>query len=132
MKLIEAFFTLLIFTFLITSCATNKRVGYAFNDYDLNRDNRIDRDEFNTVFANEGQFEDWDIDQDRRLTQDEWNKGFNNFSSSYPYEERGVFDDWDTDGDTYVDNDEYNEGFFDLFDSDDSDDITENEWLDEQ
>lgn len=115
---------------VFAACNTNQEVGYGYADYDRNQDARIDRDEFNTVFSNQGEFEKWDIDNDRRLTSDEWNKGFNNYGSSYPYEEKGLFDDWDTDGDTYVDDEEYNEGFFDLFDADDSDDITEEEWLD--
>jgi len=121
----------LFFAILLTAaCSGNRETAYAYNDYDSNNDQRIDRDEFSSVFSNQGEFEKWDIDKDRRLSSDEWEKGFNNYGSSYPYEERGLFDDWDTDGDTYVDDEEFNEGFFDLFDGDDSDDITEKEWLD--
>ena len=128
MKLSTLIITLATFTIL--SCTSNREMVVTYDGYDTNRDKKIDRDEFNTVFSNQGEFSKWDIDKDRRLTSEEWDKGFNNYGSSYPYEEKGLFDDWDTDGDTYVDDEEFNNGFFDLFDGDDSDDITEDEWLD--
>lgn len=115
---------------MIVSCSTKREMVTTFGSYDANRDDRVDREEFETVFAEQGDFNTWDIDEDRRITEDEWEKGFNVYSSSYPYEERGIFDDWDTNKDTYVDDDEYNEGFFGLFDSNDDNYIDQREFDD--
>jgi hypothetical protein len=113
---------------VVLSCSAKREMVTTFGSYDSNRDDRVDREEFETVFAEQGDFNTWDIDEDRRLTEDEWENGFNVYSSSYPYEERGVFDDWDTDNDSYVDDDEYNDGFFGLWDSNDDDYVEEREF----
>jgi len=130
MDLVNKLTILTISIIFLCSCTGNREMAYAYDDFDANEDRRIDQEEFDKVFSEQGEFDKWDVDEDRRLTEEEWNTGFNNYGSSYPYEEKGLFDDWDTDGDTYVDDEEFNEGFFDLFDADDSDDITEKEWLD--
>ncbi|MGK7391634.1 MAG: hypothetical protein ACNS60_14870 [Candidatus Cyclobacteriaceae bacterium M2_1C_046] len=128
MKSTGIIFSLTLVMLIFSACQGNREMVHTFGYYDTNQDYEVDPEEFNTVFANQGDFKNWDIDEDRRLTEDEWNEGFNVYGSSYPYEERGLFDDWDTDNDAYVDNDEYNEGFFDLFDADGDGIISQDEW----
>lgn len=117
-----------ILLLLLSACQGNREMVHTMGYYDTDRNDEVDPEEFNKVFANQGDFDSWDIDEDRQLTEDEWNEGFNNYRSSYPYEERGLFDDWDTDNDAYVDDNEFNEGFFGMWDEDDDGLITAEEW----
>lgn len=113
---------------IITSCTGNREMVHTLGYYDTDKDFKVNRDEFNTVFRNEGDFDSWDADRDSRINESEWNAGFNEYSSSYPYEEKGLFDDWDTNGDTYVDNNEFSEGVFGMRDNNNDGFIDQDEW----
>lgn len=117
---------LLLSLMIFASCAGPRENSYT--TWDSNRDSRVDRDEFETVFRDRDTYGDWDSNGDRRLDRDEWETGFNVYNSSYPYDEDGVFDEWDTERDDYIDENEFLDGSFDLMDNNDDNYIEESEY----
>ena len=115
-----------LFFFVIISCSTPRENSYT--TWDADRDDRIDRKEFETVFRDRDAYGNWDKNDDRRLDKDEWETGFNVYNSSYPYDEEGVFDEWDTERDDYIDENEFLGGTFDMIDNNDDNYIEEEEY----
>lgn len=111
---------------LAVSCSSQREAGYT--TWDADRNNRVDRQEFETAFRDRDTYGDWDKNDDRRLDRDEWETGFNVYSSSYPYDEEGAFDEWDTERDDYIDENEFLGGTFDFLDDNDDDYIEESEY----
>ncbi|GAA0893310.1 hypothetical protein GCM10009122_29890 [Fulvivirga kasyanovii] len=117
---------LAILIICLSACNTQRKM--TLTGYDRDRDNRVNREEFESVFRDRNTYSDWDTDGDRRLNEVEWERGFNVYSSDYNYDEMEGFDEWDTERDDYIDENEFREGFFNLFDANDNDYLEESEF----
>lgn len=122
----------------------------AFNDFDMNADGVLDRDEVAGTYVNN--FSTWDADGDGLLDEteflnttfantdaddddligeDEWDAGVTGMYGNYVNDTD--FNTWDADGDEFLDADEWNTGvadteWFTTYDADASGNITEDEW----
>ena len=106
---------------------TNDAVG-RFDEWDINDDQMLDQNEFETVANDAGFYNEWDADADGFLSDDELNEGiygvydedddgvfsedeFNNWNTAWggDYE----YDAWDVNNDNVLDNDEFYTGIGD-------------------
>lgn len=107
------------------SCAPSE---YAYDSWNLDSNDYLDNDEFETAWTDIGYYDDWDLDNDSYLTEDEWNTGVGEYFGAYDTADYGVFDDWDTNADGMLDNDEFGVGLYGVVDQNDNDLIEENEY----
>lgn len=116
-----------------------------FETWDLDDDNMLDETEFGTTF-----FQTWDLDDDGTITQDEWNE----FAEDFGLEDAdwdawdadndgtltqaelntgltasGWYTAWDVDNDGFIEEVEYTAGIFDLWDVNDDDVLTADEYV---
>ncbi|AVR45776.1 hypothetical protein C7S20_11235 [Christiangramia fulva] len=122
-----------------------------FNDWDTNRNNKIDEREFF-----ETTFDQSDIDDDGYVKDTEWNDGINNSYGDYAdtadfdrfdkdgdgkldtqewkqgFTDSGWFQNYDTDQNGYIDTKELNDGLFQAFDADGSGYLDEDEYNDHE
>ena len=120
------FYSGLVLTLLLGACSTQRDI--TLTGWDRDKDNRLNREEFETVFRDRNTYEEWDTNGDNQVDKVEWDRGFNVYNSSYPYDEQEGFDEWDTQRDDYIDENEFFEGIFNFFDSNDNNYIEESEY----
>ena len=99
-----------------------------YQDLDLNQDDLIDENEWNTgvnttagQYLKAGDYAVFDSDRDGILNNDEWNEGMTDNS---------WFDTYDLDRNGSIDNDEWNEGVFNDYDINDDNFIDADEYSD--
>lgn len=129
-KEIKPIFNLLFISgLLIFFSSCEGETDYAFNDYDVNGDEQLDRTEFETAFTGDREyFDDWDGDRNGEMDENEWREGVSTYYSEYNYDEDGEFSNWDANGDKVIDDDEFLEGSFGLWDTNDDNHIDEDEY----
>ncbi|WP_162054219.1 DUF4625 domain-containing protein [Pontibacter pamirensis] len=117
-----------------------------FETWDLNDDNMLDETEFGTTF-----FQTWDLDDDDTITQAEWNEFAEDFGLEVAdWEEwdannddiltqaelntgltaSGWYTAWDVDNDGFIEELEYTGGIFGLWDDNDDNTLTADEYVD--
>lgn len=98
---------------LLAACTTGSA---DYTAYDMNNDDRLDRNEFTTAYNDLGYYNTWDTDRDGRLMESEWNEGLNAYYKDYNMGTFGTFNDWDMDRDGFVSNNEFVERNYGMWD----------------
>lgn len=98
---------------ILAACST----GTAdYTAYDMNKDDRLDRNEFTTAYNDLGYFNTWDTDRDGRLMESEWNEGLNSYYPDYDMGAYGGYTDWDLDNDGFISDNEFVERNYGMWD----------------
>lgn len=95
------------------------------SSWDLDEDDYVSREEFNTGMNEQGIFSDWETDEDEVFDEDEWTT---TMYVAYDRNEDAEWNEneWELFSDTWDENDEW--GTFDDWDINDDDIIDEEEW----
>lgn len=119
MKTLSATLFSFIFAFIFMACENNYDDNqYAFDDWDEDADELVDRNEFGQTFAESDYYDDWDANSDGEIDEAEWQSGIDNNFSNYDRDTYGDFNEWDTNRDRIIDEDELIVGNFTVWDTD--------------
>lgn len=120
---------------LLASCNEREQDGFAgydtpdFAEVDVDKDERLSKEEFRNVYNESGYYGVWDANTDRGVGKDEWGTALNSkMGPDYKEGGYGNFEDWDADADGVLDERELGDGVFAYYDTDKDSYIVEEEY----
>ena len=93
-----------------------------YTEWDADRNNMIDQDEWGSVYSEGDTWNSWDGNRDGYIDNTEWDEGFGDSPN------RGVYNNYDLDGDNRLDENEFRSGLFDTWDADRDGYLSEEEY----
>lgn len=117
-----------LFLVLLLSACGRDAEDYGYAEWDADRNELLDDNEFRTVYTETTYYDRWDVNNDDFIDENEWGTGVGTFWGDYEETEYGAFEDWDADADGYLSDDEFGEGVFGFYDTDEDNYLGEEEY----
>ena len=124
-------FYIALIAFLLHGCNTGQEHGYGFNDwneYDINEDDVMPREEFEQSWEEIGEFKAWDHDGDGYLDEEEWMESHESYYMDWDSEKYGYYEEWDLDEDGKLSAQEVALNTFDVWDMNDNGKVEKSEF----